>query len=227
MAWTKLTNGNCLEVLPKIEEASVDFVLCDLPHGSSNSDIPLDILWNEFHRVCKQNSVFCIFGTQPFTTTLISSNRNEFRYNWIWQKESPTGHFNVAFCPMKLTEDICIFSKCTIGHLSKNPIRYNPQKVYKDSEKTLTYPTNILKFSREKHQIIHTQKPVDLLECLVRTYTNEGDVVLDCCMGSGSSGVASMKSNRNFIGIEIDPNLFEVASRRIESTRKEFEIFFL
>lgn len=227
MSWTNLRNGDCLELLPKIGEASVDLVLCDLPHGSSMSDIPLDLLWKELHRVSKSDTIFCMFGIQPFTTTLIASNPDEFRYNWIWQKESPTGHFNVAFCPMKLTEDICIFSKCKVGHLSKNPIRYIPQKVYKNSEKTWMHPTNILKFPRDQHQIIQTQKPVNLLEYLVRTYTKEEDVVLDCCMGTGSTGVAAMKSNRNFIGIELDPNLFDIASNRIESARKEFEIFFL
>jgi site-specific DNA-methyltransferase (adenine-specific) len=242
-----------------ITDGSVSLVLCDPPYSCTSNkwdkELPFDRLWDELHRVCSEDAVVCMFGTQPFTSRLILSNQDEWRYNWIWEKESPQGFLNANYAPLKKYEDICVFSKCTVGSLSKHPIRYFPQGVvavnkekknnpnskyrqiwgYPSTGNSLNsdkayvqkyenYPTNILRFNRDKPQVHPTQKPVALLEYLIKTYTKEGEVVMDNCMGSGSTGVACANVNRDFIGIERDERYFNIAKERIEGKDEEHHV---
>ena len=253
---TTFYKGDCLEEMKKIQDRSVDLILTDLPYGTTankwDSPIDSDKLWEQYKRIIKENGIIALFAAQPFTTHLISSNFNMWRYNWIWQKESGSNFLNVSYAPLKITEDICIFSYATVGSLSKNKIRYNPQgliEVNKEKQnnpnsklrqtfgygggnnlinsdkkfiqKYTNYPSNILRYDRDKDGIHPTQKPLDLLRYLIRTYTKEGDLVLDSTMGSGSTGVAAIKEKRNFIGIELDDHYFNLAVDRINKEKGE------
>ncbi len=244
--------GDCLEIMPSIPDSSVDLVLCDLPYGTSvvhkwNRVLPLNKLWEEYERIIKKDGVICLFGTEPFTSQLICSNLEMFRYLWLWKKETPTGFLNANYKPLNAIEEIAVFSKAKVGSLSKNPIPYHPPtlkiagkaKVNKTEsswrfamgyssgknklnsgqgyvQKYTNYPTTILEYSREKNSVHPTQKPTDLLEFLIQTYTEPNDVVLDNCMGSGSTGVACRKTSRKFIGIEKEPYYYELAKKRVE-----------
>ena len=251
MTRSELHFGDCLEIMPRIQDASIDFILCDLPYGTSvvhkwNKALPLDKVWAEYERVIKPNGVICLFGTQPFTSQLICSNIELFRCMWFWEKETPTGFLNSNYKPLNSIEEIAVFSKAKIGSLAKNPIPYHPptlkkiEKTKKNSvdntwrlamgyqsknnqlntekeyvQKYTNYPTSILKYAREKNQVHPTQKPTALLEFLIKTYTNENEVVLDNCMGSGSTGVACINTNRHFIGIEKEKDYYDMALKRI------------
>ena len=233
-----LMQGDCLENMSNIPDKSVDMVLCDLPYGITkckwDSVIPFERLWTNWKRVCKQNAAIVLTASQPFTTDLIVSNRKWFKYNWVWNKVGrTTGFLNANKAPLRTTEDICVFYQ--------NQCTYNPQKTHgkpytahtgtgiiqvynkKDviritkNEDGLRYPKNLISFNvnREKHG--HpTQKPVELISYLIRTYTNEGETVLDNCMGSGTTGVSCVYEKRNFIGIELEEKYFEIAKKRIE-----------
>lgn len=249
----KLLQGDCLELMKQIPEASIDLILCDLPYGVTclkwDSVIDFAELWEHYKRIIKDNGAIVLFGIEPFTSCLILSNLEMYRYSWVWKKEAATGHLNANYKPLRITEDIAVFSKGTVGSLSKNPIVYNPQgikavnrvkknrpnstwrknKGYQSMNNVLNsdkefiqkytnYPNNILEFPRDKKAVHPTQKPVALLEYLIKTYTSEGEIVLDNCMGSGSTGVAALNLNRNFIGIELDENYFNIAKERIKST---------
>ena len=254
----KLYNRDCLDVMEDINSKSIDMILCDLPYGITSCKwdivIPFDKLWAQYERIIKDNGAIVLFGDEPFTSLLITSNIKKFRNKLTWNKEIPTGFLNAKKMPLKVTEDICIFYK-------KLPT-YNPQmikrtkeeikiakrkanKTYKGRKDTYQntpyrelkpninpnceekYPTNLIKFNRRGKECntlnrCHpTQKPVDLLEYLIKTYTNEGEVVLDNCMGSGSTGVACVNTNRNFIGIEINEGYFNTAKIRIEEAYKK------
>ena len=244
--------GDCFDIMPRIPASSVDLILCDLPYGTSvvhkwNKTLPLEKLWEEYERIIKPNGVICLFGTQPFTSQLICSNIKLYRYMWLWKKENPTGFLNANYKPLNAVEEIAVFSKATVGSLSKNPIPYHPptlkpidkKKVNSPNntwrnamgyqsgnnqlnsgkefvQKYTNYPTTILEFAREKEQVHPTQKPTSLLEFLIQTYTDENDLVMDNCMGSGSTGVACKNTNRGFIGIEKDPKYFDIACLRME-----------
>lgn len=236
----KLLNGDCLDIMQEIPGGSVDLILCDPPYGTTDCKwdnvLPLDKLWAEYKRVLKPNGAAVLFAAQPFTTRLISSNRKAFRYCWYWVKNQPTGFTYARYQPMRKVEDICVFYEKMPtynpqGLLAvKNPkIRQKPsadrESIYKRGTLAKPYttrftnwPKNVLQFSTERG--LHpTQKPVPLLEYLVKTYTNEGDTVLDSCMGSGSTGVACKRTGRRFIGIEQDPKYYEIARKRIEETK--------
>jgi site-specific DNA-methyltransferase (adenine-specific) len=229
----KLLNGDCLELMKAIPDGSVDLVLCDPPYGTTScswdSVLPFDNLWEEYTRLLKPNGAAVLFSSQPFTAQLINSNRKAFRYCWYWLKNQPTGFPFAKFQPMRKVEEVCVFYK-------KAPT-YNPQwewgKPYKKRRTATTpvygltrisngkndgrrHPKNVLQFNTERG--LHpTQKPVPLLEYLVRTYTNEGDTILDNCMGSGSTGVAVKRvGDRHFIGIEQNKQYFDIARERIE-----------
>lgn len=243
MSKVSLLKGDCLELLKTIPDKSVDMILCDPPYGTTqnkwDSIIPLDALWAEYLRICRGGASIVLFSSQPFTTRLISSNYDNYRYNWVWEKSSATGHLNAKKMPMKLHEDICVFV------LDGGERIYNPQglvifgkttrrgnngtnfgKSGKENFQEYTnYPRSILRFSGEKKTVHPTQKPVDLLEYLISTYTNEGGVVVDNTMGSGSTGVAAVNLNRNFIGIELDEKYFSIAENRINDAlaKKEQE----
>ena len=233
----KLLNGDCLKLMKEIPDGAVDLVLCDPPYGTTVCDwdsvLPFDLLWEEYDRVLKQDGAAVLFSAQPFTTQLISSNRKAFRYCWYWLKNQPTGFAFAKHQPMRKVEDVCVFYR---KHGTYNPQGLqkiiggkvkrksaNTSSVYKIdtkhqeyTQRFKNYPKNVLQFSTERG--LHpTQKPVPLLEYLVRTYTNEGDTVLDNCMGSGSTGVAVVRvGGRHFIGMEQNKVYFDIARERIE-----------
>lgn len=245
----KLYNADCLEKVKDIEDKSIDCILVDPPYGTTalkwDSVLDLDLMWSFFKRIIKDNGAIIVFSAQPFTSVLICSDLPMYRYSYVWDKCGSTGFLNANYAPLKATEDVNVFSKGTVGSLSKNPIVYYPQglvrvdrikrnnpnskwrknkgygghnKLNSEEEfmqKFTNYPTNILRFQRENKPIHPTQKPVALLEHLLKTYTLEGETVLDCCMGSGSTGVACKHLKRSFIGIEMDTNYFEIATKRI------------
>ena len=231
--------GDCLEKMKNIEDGSVDLILCDLPYGTTDCKwdniIPFDLLWEQYNRVIKENGAIVLFSAQPFTTKLINSNIKNYRYSWYWIKNNSTGFTFAKYQPMRKVEDINVFYK-------KAPL-YNPQglvkldkpkkykrkqskdtkdSIYKEGSlskeytvKYTNYPNNLLFYNKEPKSLHPTQKPVDLLEYLIKTYTNENEIVLDNCMGSGSTGVACANTNRRFIGIELTEHYYNIASNRI------------
>ena len=239
----QLLQGDCLELMKNIPDGSVDMILCDLPYGTTKNEydkiIPFESLWGQYNRVIKNNGAIVLFSQQPFTSQLTLSNIKYFRYEWIWQKTKATGFMNVKKMPLKIHENILVFYK-------KLPT-YNPQGIkngmsiktgrsrkgnsrnYGNTgcgnpnyiQTTSNYPKDIISFSNpsNKGHLHPNQKPVSLLEYLIKTYTNEGDTVLDNCMGSGSTGVACVNTGRKFIGIELDENYFNIAKNRIEGAK--------
>ncbi len=245
MSSYQLYHGDCLEVMPTLESESVDMILCDLPYGTTachwDSVIPFEPLWAQYKRLIKPKGAIVLFGSQPFTSALVMSNIDWFKYCWVWEKQQPTGFLHVKDAPMKSHEDIVIFS------LSSHS--YNPQgtkSVFVKSGRANksgngcyrnvngenyiqtigNYPRSILKFDRVTHSQIHpTQKPVALLAYLIRTYTNEGETVLDNTMGSGSTIVAAIQEGRRAIGIEQDAGYFQIAQKRCEEATYQPSLF--
>ena len=236
-----LIHGECLAVMGKLEDKSVDLILCDLPFGTTwekwDTILDFEKLWKQYNRIIKPNCAIVLFSSQPFTTDLINSNREMFKYCLVWNKNVPTGMSSAKYRPMKYHEDICVFYK---GKQTYNPIMkpregigkacYNYDhycgdsnhvkydKVKKKYDPNFVQPSSVLNFNvvpNRNGKLHPTQKPVDLCEYLILTYSNEGETVLDNCMGSGSTGVACLNINRNFIGIEKDDNYFEIAKNRI------------
>lgn len=241
----KLLNGDCLKLMKEIPDESVDMILCDLPYGTTackwDNVIPFEQMWDQYKRIIKKNGAIVLFGSGMFTAMLMCSNKKMWKYNLVWEKTTPTGFLNAKIMPLRSHEDICVF-------YNKRPT-YNPQKTYGNQRKISTsyqkrnckitedygkhekttydsterYPKSVLKFKTDKQKCaLHpTQKPVALLEYLIKTYTNKGDTVMDNCMGSGSTGVACVKTGRNFIGMELDKEYFEIAKNRIFLSKKE------
>lgn len=232
-----MMEGDCLQLMAEMPDASVDMVLCDLPYGTTqnkwDSVIPFEPLWKEYWRIC--TGAVVLTAAQPFTSALVMSQIECFKYDWVWKKPKGTGHLNAKKMPMRDKEDILVFAK------SAPP--YNPQfgrgepygnKAGKNKKSGLTgsygdfgihregsdgrrYPKQVIEFGVVERGTVHpTQKPVALMEYLIRTYTNPGDVVLDNCMGSGTTGVACANTGRRFIGMERDPNYFDIACDRVE-----------
>ena len=240
MSEIKLYLGDCLTIMNDIPDNSVDMVLCDLPYGTTSCSwdtiIPFEPLWEQYHRVCKENAVIALFASQPFTSMLVMSNINEFRHEWIWIKNRGSNFANTVREPMKEHEEILIFSKGkwtynkqmqerTGGGLDR--AKYNVSwrtssdnyRKFDDRENNqigeLRVPSSWQKFNTETG--LHpTQKPVELCEYLIRTYSNVGDTILDNCMGSGTTGVACIHTDRNFIGIEKEQKYFDISQRRIK-----------
>lgn len=229
--------GDCLNIMKNIPDKSIDMILCDLPYGITNCNwdtlISFDELWKQYERIIKDTGAIVLFGKQPFTSKLISSNIKNFKYNLIWKKDNHDNPLMAKKRFLNITEDICIFYKKQCCYNPQGIIRVDKitkqgrgeslsQKSKRNTEYVQTYtnyPKNILEFKRDLPNIHPTQKPVALLEYLIKTYTNENDVVLDNCMGSGSTGVACVNTNRSFIGIELDENYFNIAKERIENVR--------
>jgi site-specific DNA-methyltransferase (adenine-specific) len=234
MTW-KLYEADCFDVFPSIEDKSIDMILCDLPYGTTackwDTPLPLDKLWTEYKRIIKDNGAIVLTATQPFTTTLIHSNMDMFRYEWIWEKSTGGGFLNANRQPLKRHENILIFSKKQSIY---NPLKTKGNPYSKKSspggetihDPTVAgwvtendgsrYPTSILKFSKDRG--LHpTQKPVALFEYLIRTYTNENDLVLDNCAGSGTTGVACQNLNRNCILIEKEPDYCQIIRERMRT----------
>ena len=257
----ELYNGDCLREMDKIPDDSVDLIVTDLPYGSTkckwDTIIDMNLLWEQYSRILKKpHGVVVLFGQQPFTSRLISSNYKWFKYNLIWKKNKTTQYLLANYRPMKCTEDIAIFSPGGAAAASKHKgnMTYNPQGLIpvnikkKNSEKRIgkmlnqshhlgpnnklisnseysqkftNYPTEFIEFDIENDTIHETQKPVKLLEYLIKTYSNENDVVLDSTMGSGTTGVACINTNRKFIGIELEEKYYNLSKKRIEERSEE------
>ena len=235
-----LLHGDCLEEMKQIPDGSVDMVMTDPPYGTTackwDSIIPLEPMWEQLKRVIKPNGAIVMTASQPFTTTLIASNMKMFKYCWVWEKANPSGFINAKKMPLKDCEDIAVFYKSLPTYNPQGLIRVN-RKRKNDKSKTgengtgvgghnggkmrgdyvqefSNYPRQVIKTSTEKG--FHpTQKPVALMEYLIKTYTNEGETVLDFTMGSGTTGVACVNLKRDFIGMEKDDKYFEIAKSRI------------
>ena len=245
-----IINADCLEVMYLIEDNSVDMILADLPYGTTScawdSHIPLQPLWKEYKRVLKKYGTVVLTGSQPFTTELIYSNKEWYKYSWVWKKNRATGHVHAKNKPMKIHEDVCIFSEGNTLHKGQSEKRmdYHPQglielppntkrrtrndsgdnstmgkrKSHKETYTTHTnYPNSILEFPIEMNsdRIHETQKPVALFEYMINTYSKEGDIILDNCSGSGTTAIASINANRNYIIIEKDKIGFDKSTKRI------------
>ena len=246
MVNVNLMKGDCLELMKSIPDGSVDMILTDPPYGTTackwDSVIDLDSMWEELKRVIKPNGAILLFAQTPFDKVLGASNLNMLKYEWIWEKTTATGHLNAKKAPMKAHENILVFYKKlptynpqkTQGHVRKtstadrsklNGECYGTQEGVTVYDSTDRYPRSVQLFSTDKQRVaLHpTQKPVALLEYLIKTYTNENETVLDFTMGSGSTGVACVNTNRNFIGIESDENYFNIAESRINQALNEKE----
>lgn len=240
-----IINNDCLIAMKDIKDDSIDMVLCDLPYAKTNfswdSLVPMEPLWEQYKRICKKNAAIVLFATQPFTTTLISSNLKYYRYNWIWDKKRGIGFQYSRHQPMRQHEDILVFSYGKEKYNRQMKLRDKPQEGYKKGEPvkgskgfysqkmthqgtTYTHkcPTTILTYSIGRAGRLHpTQKPVALCEYLIKTYTDEQEVVLDNCLGSGTTAVAAINTNRQYIGIEKDKEYFDIAVKRIDSIEKD------
>lgn len=230
----KLMKGDCLELMKGIPDESVDMILCDLPYGTTrnkwDSIISMDQLWEQYTRLLKVGGVVALFGDEPFSSSLRLSNPKWYRYDWYWTKNKATGFLNANRMPLKRVETISIFYPKLPLYNPQKEIGYKPYTSMTGSKtknygkfkniKTVNdgsrYPTNVLTFNKVSKTIHPTQKPVDLLEYLIKTYTNPNMTVLDNVMGSGSTGVACVNTNRNFIGMELDEDYFKIAKERIE-----------
>jgi site-specific DNA-methyltransferase (adenine-specific) len=239
--------GDCLEILPTLRAKSVDMVLCDLPYGTTackwDSVIPFTHLWEEYGRLSKSTAAIALTAAQPFTSALVMSNTDWFRYEWVWDKVQPTGHLNASRQPMRVCESVLVFYREQPTYRpqlgSGAPIRRTPggrqtdcygahQSIGDDSGST-RQPTTLITISagRSPNAVtVHpTQKPVALMEYMALTYTFEGETILDNCMGSGTTGVAAAQQGRKFVGIEREPKYFDIACRRIEQAYKQRPLF--
>lgn len=243
-----LLQGDCFELMKEIPDGSIDMILCDLPYGvtanKKDKTIPFEPLWKEYERIIKPNGAVVLFGQGTFYVDLVNSNRKLFKYDLVWNKQLTSGFLNAKRMPLRQHEQIAVFYKKLPTYnpqFSKGKPLHSKGQAYKNKEiknqnygkfevtddsragSEEKYPTSILSFSKPHPSVaVHrTQKSVDLLEWLVKTYTNEGETVLDNCMGSGSTGVACVNTNRNFIGIELDEKYFNIAKSRIEEAKNE------
>lgn len=234
-------NENCLEGMKRIPDGSIDAIICDLPYGTTACSwdviIPFEQLWEQYRRVIKKNGAIVLFGAEPFSTLLRSSNLKEYKYDWYWEKNIATGFAFSKYQPMRSIETISVFCKGTPAYypqglvlLEKPKVRIrNDQKedsVYNSKslsgkkyiQKYSGYPKNVLRFKKDTKDCFHpTQKPVGLLEYLIRTYTKENELVLDNCMGSGTTAIACINTNRKYIGFELNNNYYKKALQRIEN----------
>jgi len=243
----QIIHGDCLEVMPSIPNKSIDMILCDLPYGTTqckwDSIIPFDKLWLQYKRIIKEHGVIVLTSAQPFTSALVMSNPNMFKYNWLWNKVKPTGHLNAKKQPLRIYEDVLVFYKeqCTYNPImipyektrvdKKRPTTYiqeDGNQIYGTYEasygvRTHYYPNQEIKISNasQRNRLHPTQKPVELFEYLIKTYTNEGDLVLDNCIGSGTTAVACIRTNRKYIGIELDEEYYKICLDRISKTPRK------
>lgn len=249
-----LYNGDCLDVMLHIEGESVDLILCDLPYGTTrnkwDSVIPLEPLWEQYARIVKKNGAIALFAQPPFSFKLASAATVPFKYCWYWSKGNATGFLNAKFAPLKVIEQILVFSFGAASPAHGTAMKYNPQCWYGDpyrkakrgsrsknygkfldgvAESTdgRRYPLDLIEFPKDQgeDQVHSTQKPVKLLEYLIRMYTDEGDLVLDNCFGSCSTGAACYNTGRRFIGIEKDPEIFKSGKERYERDTAQINIF--
>ncbi len=239
MSEIQLYKGDCLEIMKSIPDKSIDMILCDLPYGKTKCKwdkiIPFSQLWELYERIIKPNRAIILFGSEPFSSKLRLSNLKWYKYDWVWDKVKPSGHLNAKIMPMQQQENIMVFGNGKLQYypimipqkhrISKNYIQTKSdiygKEVTVERVTTAKYPKSIISFSNasQKGKLHPNQKPIALLEYLIKTYTNEGETVLDNCMGSGSTGMACKNTNRNFIGIEIDETYFSTAKSIIEELK--------
>jgi len=248
----QIITGDCLEVMPEIPDKSVDMILCDLPYGTTacswDTIIPFEPLWEQYKRIIKDNGAIVLTASQPFTSALVMSNVKMFKYCWSWEKDNGTNFITSHYQPMRVIEDIAVFSFGATSFVKDNNVmKYFPQftegKPYscvsgKQKQASIIregkggwdkihghetvsdgkrFPKNILRFNRDKEKIHPTQKPVALFEYLIKTYTHEGDLVLDNAAGSGTTGVAAKNLKRNFILIEKEEKYCKIAEERLRA----------
>jgi site-specific DNA-methyltransferase (adenine-specific) len=260
MSDIQIIQGDCLEVMKTFDDNQFDLVLTDPPYGTTpadwDGDIDLAGLWSGVVRVINPTTPIVVFAQQPFTSKLIMSNRGQYKYSWVWEKDSGTNFLNSHYQPLKITEDICVFGELGCSFNKRGNLTYNPQftegKAYsqksgnqksnsavvrggkggrEDVGGTVTvsdgkrYPKNLLKFSRDKDKLHPTQKPVALMEYLIKTYTNEGDTVLDPFLGSGTTAVACERMGRNCVGIEISEEYCNIARKRVQEEKDKMGLF--
>lgn len=249
MSEIKLILGDCLEEMIDISNGSIDLVLTDPPYGTTackwDTIIPFEPMWEQLKRVTKKNGAIVLFGSQPFTSALVMSNLKMFKYEWVWDKVKPTGMLNASHQPLRRHENIIVFCDGKTKYYPQkiqNPKGIEKRSLYKyqreneggesvgeikqggvssnyEADKLL--PVSIQSFSKENKPIHPTQKPIALMEYLIKTYTNEGEMILDFTMGSGSTGIGCKNLNRNFIGIELNPIYFKIADERINNTTRK------
>lgn len=239
----KIYNEDCLEGMKRIEDKSIDCIICDLPYGTTACKwdvvIPFDELWEQYNRIIKKDHPIILFSSQPFTTILIGSNIKKYKYSWYWQKNQATNFLHAKHQPLRKIEEICVFNagpECynpqkTYGHVptraakgcSNGNVYYGTNKRDYKGGDTSRFPTNLIEFKcvDNYHKIHPSQKPLELIEYLIKTYSNEGDLILDNCMGSGTTAVACLNTNRRFIGFELDKNYFDIATNRINELTNE------
>ena len=247
-----LMQGDCLQRMKEIPDGSVDMVLTDPPYGTVackwDTVIDLPLMWEQLKRVIKPNGAIVMTASQPFTSALVMSNVKMFRHSFVWDKVSPTGHLNAKKKPLLRHEDVLVFSPLKHGCFSYNPQMrtgefrnkspkrstdniagrcYGVVNHKRDNYNDQYYPTSVYELSTANRigKVHPTQKPVALMEYLIRTYTNEGETVLDFTMGSGTTGVACINTGRSFIGIELDEDYYKTASKRLEDRTRQIDIF--
>lgn len=229
--------GDCLSLMDKIDDKSIDMILCDLPYGTTackwDTTIPFDPLWEQYKRIRKDNCAIVLTGREPFTSIMISSNLKEYKHKWVWNKKQSGSFQNAKYMPLQIDEDIIVFCKNKVnyypimrkgkmrkrgGAKEKSRVVGSGLKDGYENYSDLYYPTNIIELANPRINKLHpTQKPVELFEYLIKTYTNEGDVVLDNCAGSGTTGVACVNTNRNYIMMEKDKKYYDIICDRMNN----------
>lgn len=231
MRINEVYHGDCLELMQDINDKSIDMILCDLPYGTTackwDSVIPFEPLWNHYKRIIKDNGAIVLTASQPFTSALVMSNIKMFKYCWVWEKSSVTGHLNARRMPMRKHEDIVIFcnGNCAYYPQGLKPFNKIKKRGHNGSnygvsgsenfQEFTNYPRTIIKMDNDPKPIHSTQKPVVLFEYLIKTYTNEGELILDNCAGSGTTAIAAMNTGRNYILMEKDEGYFNISKQRI------------
>lgn len=243
----KIYNEDCLIGMQNIPDNFIDCIICDLPYGTTRNEwddiIPLDKLWEQYKRISKPTTPIILFSQQPFTAKLIMSNLKMFRYEWIWQKDNSTGFLNANRMPLKIHENILVFyeklptynpqmrqgfkpyMRYRKNHLSGNYGNYNGWN--SGSKDGSRYPIDVIRFDKDRGDVLFhpTQKPVKLIEYLIRTYSNQTDIILDNCIGSGTTAVAAFNTNRHFVGFEKDEKYFKLAEKRIKENQRQLKLF--
>jgi site-specific DNA-methyltransferase (adenine-specific) len=246
----RIYQRDCLEGMAMIPDKSINMILCDLPYGTTDrkwdSIIPFDSLWKQYERIITDKGAVVLTASQPFTSALVMSNVKLFKYEWIWEKSRSVGFLNAKNAPLKKHESVLVFSKGVTANGSERNMHYYPQGLTEINEvrksikqegdtivgtrpsrnkeyvaKYTGYPTSVIKVNNEQKQVHPTQKPLELFEYLIKTYSVEDDIVLDNCMGSGTTAVAAIRLNRNFIGFERESEYIRIANQRLEAIQDE------
>ena len=251
MEINKIYNEDCLIGMQRIPDKSIDMILCDLPYGTSACKwdvvIPFEPLWEQYKRIIKDNGAIVLFGSEPFSSYLRMSNIKQYKYDWVWDKHIPRGFQTAKYRPMNRHENIMVFGDGAIKYYPIMILRDKPVKVKNYSKKDKTSSNDIGKYNDSSREFVYThrnpdtiieglweanagkvhptQKPVPLMEYLIKTYTNEGELVLDNCIGSGTTAIACINTNRNYIGFELDKGYFEIAQNRIINHSSEKRLF--